>query len=153
MDTKREQEPVARAGGESRQALPFEPSVWPGAVDVVGVVPKDIRVDPYITEGHPGYDETGPSEIISGQRLAAAPAAGSMEAGPKPGVTRKPGPSEVAVALAPREYDYLSRLVDRAFGEARVEARRTHYNLEYRQGVLEEEQLLRGLIEKFRRAG
>lgn len=42
----------------------------PGRVDVTGVVPDDIRVDPDITEGHEGYEESGDSEIIPPDRLA-----------------------------------------------------------------------------------
>jgi hypothetical protein len=42
-------------GGEGRQ-------------DVVGHVPDDIRIDPDITEGHPGYEESGDSETsVPGQ--------------------------------------------------------------------------------------
>ena len=37
-------------GGEGRQ-------------EVVGHVPDDLRIDPDITEGHPGYDESGDSEL------------------------------------------------------------------------------------------
>jgi hypothetical protein len=44
-------------------ALPHEPGVAPGSVDVTGVVPEDVHVDPDITEGHPGYEESGVSEI------------------------------------------------------------------------------------------
>lgn len=32
--------------------------------DVTGVMPDNVRVDPNITEGHPGYQESGDSEII-----------------------------------------------------------------------------------------
>ena len=35
-----------------------------GRRDVTGVMPDNIRVDPNITEGHPGYQESGESEII-----------------------------------------------------------------------------------------
>jgi hypothetical protein len=44
-------------------ALPHQPGVTPGAVDVTGVVPEDVHVDPDIMEGHPGYEESGSSEI------------------------------------------------------------------------------------------
>lgn len=60
MEAKREQRPE----------LPNQPGTQSGSVDVVGHVPEDVGVDPYITEGHAGYDETGPSEIISPERLA-----------------------------------------------------------------------------------
>jgi uncharacterized protein (DUF2267 family) len=41
----------------------------PNRVDVTGVMPDNIRVDPNITEGHPGYQESGDSEIIPTERL------------------------------------------------------------------------------------
>jgi len=34
-----------------------------GRTDVTGIMPEGIRVDPDITEGHPGYLESGDSEI------------------------------------------------------------------------------------------
>jgi len=42
-----------------------------GRTDVTGVVPDNVHVDPNITEGHPGYDESGSSEIIPPDRLKA----------------------------------------------------------------------------------
>jgi hypothetical protein len=44
-------------------ALPHEPDVKPDAVDVVGIIPGDVYVDPELTEGHAGYEESGNSEI------------------------------------------------------------------------------------------
>jgi hypothetical protein len=44
-----------------------QPGGGQGREDVTGVIRDKIRVDPYITEGHPGYDETGPSEITHRQ--------------------------------------------------------------------------------------
>lgn len=44
-------------------ALPHEPEISPGSVDVTGIVPEDVHVDPDITEGHPGYEESGSSEL------------------------------------------------------------------------------------------
>ena len=44
-------------------ALQYEPGVNPDAVDVVGIIPGDVYVDPEITEGHPGYEESGDSEV------------------------------------------------------------------------------------------
>ena len=35
-----------------------------GRRDETGVMPDAIHVDPDITEGHPGYQESGDSEII-----------------------------------------------------------------------------------------
>jgi hypothetical protein len=34
-----------------------------GRKEVTGIMPPGIRVDPDITEGHPGYDESGSSEL------------------------------------------------------------------------------------------
>ncbi|HVT28239.1 MAG TPA: hypothetical protein VHE81_09525 [Lacipirellulaceae bacterium] len=44
-------------------ALPHEPGTLPASVDVVGVLPEDVHAEPEITEGHPGYEEAGASEI------------------------------------------------------------------------------------------
>lgn len=41
-----------------------------GRVESIGRTPDDIRVDPDITEGHPGYQESGDSQL-------APPSAGS----------------------------------------------------------------------------
>jgi len=46
-----------------------KPGGGQGRVDVTGVMPKNIRVDPNLTEGHPGYDESGDSEIIPADQL------------------------------------------------------------------------------------
>src|SRR5262245_32964175 len=57
----------------SRPALPpakGHPACDPHCVDVTGKTPEGIRVDPDITEGHPGYDESGDSEIIPPDRPA-----------------------------------------------------------------------------------
>ncbi len=54
----------------------------PGRVDVTGLMPEGIRIDPDITEGHPGYDESGDSEIVPSECLAGrATAAGEGGAG------------------------------------------------------------------------
>ena len=42
-----------------------------GWVDVTGIMPEGIRIDPDITEGHPGYEESGESEIIPTERFSA----------------------------------------------------------------------------------
>lgn len=34
-----------------------------GRTDVTGIVPDSVHVDPNVTEGHPGYQESGDSEI------------------------------------------------------------------------------------------
>jgi hypothetical protein len=46
-----------------------EPGGGQGRVDITDVTPPDVHVDPNVTEGHPGYDETGPSEILPPQRF------------------------------------------------------------------------------------
>ena len=40
-----------------------QPGGGKGRIDVTGVLPDDIRVDPNVTEGQPGYEESGDSEI------------------------------------------------------------------------------------------
>lgn len=45
-------------------SLTHQPGISPGSVDVTGIVPEGVIVDPKVTEGHPGYDESGTSEII-----------------------------------------------------------------------------------------
>ena len=83
IDQPHQPEPKEALGGnEGPKPLPIAllPSVSlsdsgipggnPGRVDVTGIMPDDIRVDPNITEGHPGYEESGDSEIISAERLA-----------------------------------------------------------------------------------
>jgi hypothetical protein len=42
-----------------------QPGGGSGRTDVTSVIRDKIRVDPDTTEGHPGYEETGPSEINS----------------------------------------------------------------------------------------
>jgi hypothetical protein len=53
-----------------RPALPFRPTADPNRIDVTGIIPEGIRIDPDITEGHPGYEESGESQIIPPERLA-----------------------------------------------------------------------------------
>ncbi len=54
---------------------------------------------------------------------------------------------ETHVMLTPEEKAYLMRTLSNAIGETRVEVHRTH-TPNYRDRVLEEEQLLRGLLAK-----
>lgn len=42
-------------------------SATAGRVDVTGVTPGNVHVDPNITAGHPGYEESGDSEIVPNQ--------------------------------------------------------------------------------------
>jgi hypothetical protein len=53
-----------------------QPGGGKGRVDNTGIVPENVQVDPDITEGHPGYQESGDSEIIPAQRLAGKQSAG-----------------------------------------------------------------------------
>lgn len=46
-----------------------QPGGGQGRVDVTGTMPEGIRVDPNLTEGHPGYQESGDSEIIPAERF------------------------------------------------------------------------------------
>ena len=39
-----------------------QPGGGQGREDATGVIRDKIHIDPEIMEGHPGYDETGPSE-------------------------------------------------------------------------------------------
>ena len=57
--------------------------------------------------------------------------------------------SEFTLTLTTEERDELLRLVEQAFGDTRVEAHRTH-TPGYREQVLHEETVLKGLIEKLR---
>jgi len=47
-----------------------------GRTDVTGIVPQGVHVDPDLTEGHPGYQESGDSEVIPNDQLAGGKAAG-----------------------------------------------------------------------------
>lgn len=54
---------------------------------------------------------------------------------------------ETQVTLTRDEKDYLVRLLQNAIGEVRVEVHRTH-TPQYRDRVLDEEKLVRGLLAK-----
>lgn len=62
--------PLLLLPAEAEQADRGLPGGGRGRVDVTGIVPEGIRVDPNITEGHPGYEESGSSGIIPPERLA-----------------------------------------------------------------------------------
>jgi hypothetical protein len=47
-----------------------QPGGGQGRIDVTGVIPEGIRIDSDLTEGHPGYEESGDSEIIPPGRPA-----------------------------------------------------------------------------------
>jgi hypothetical protein len=58
--------PLSYLGSRKKSAAAESgnPGGGQGRIDVAGVVPEDIQVDPDITEGHPGHEESGDSEII-----------------------------------------------------------------------------------------
>ncbi len=66
--------------------------------------------------------------------------------------TNRTGTANLTLALTEEERTELLRLLRQDLGETRVEAHHTH-TPGYREGVLKEEQLLRGLIEKIQRLG
>jgi hypothetical protein len=68
MAEKRKDQKPAPAGEQRRES--GQPGGGQGRVDVTGIVPENVRVDPNITEGHPGYQESGDSEIIPPGRPA-----------------------------------------------------------------------------------
>jgi hypothetical protein len=53
-----------------------------GQVEVTGIVPEGVHVDPNLTEGHPGYEESGESEIIPTPRLGPKAEGGAERPGP-----------------------------------------------------------------------
>jgi hypothetical protein len=56
--------------GSPKGAATRQPGGGEGRVDVTGIMPEGVHVDPNLTEGHPGYEESGDSEIIPIERLA-----------------------------------------------------------------------------------
>ena len=62
--------PASNAGLPETAARPDtgQPGSGQGRVDATGTMPQGIRIDPDITEGHRGYEESGPSEIIPAER-------------------------------------------------------------------------------------
>ncbi len=70
--------PTGEESPSAIKALPTAPrrpaTGWPedgsgqGRVDVTGTMPEGIRVDPDITRGHPGYEESGGSGITPTER-------------------------------------------------------------------------------------
>jgi len=71
----RTQAPTHAGQRPGQQRDSGQPGGGQGRTDVTGIVPDNVHVDPNITEGHPGYQESGDSEIIPGDRLAAGEAA------------------------------------------------------------------------------
>ncbi len=68
----------------SQEANPAEsgqPGGGRGRVDITGIMPEGIRIDPNLTEGHPGYEESGESEIIPTERFTKGGATEEKDAG------------------------------------------------------------------------
>lgn len=68
-DRSRPPNKASKAKDANHALPPGKPGANPRVVEVTGVVPPDVHVDPFITEGHPGYEESGSSEIIPADRL------------------------------------------------------------------------------------
>jgi hypothetical protein len=66
--TPNEQKPLLPVRDFSKDSGRPEDNSGAGRCDVTGRMPEGIRVDPDLTEGHPGYQESGSSEIIPDQR-------------------------------------------------------------------------------------
>jgi len=60
--------------------------------------------------------------------------------------------AETQIKLSQEEKTYLVRILQNAIGETRVEAHRTHHSPQFRDQVLGEEKLLRGLVEKLEKS-
>jgi hypothetical protein len=58
-------EDTATHSHQTQKKLPYDVHARKESVDVVGVLPQDVTVDPFVTEGHPGYTESGKSAIRS----------------------------------------------------------------------------------------
>jgi len=56
-----------------------QPGGNPGRVDLTGTMPEGIRIDPAITEGHPGYNESGSSEFVPPERTMTTMASAQLE--------------------------------------------------------------------------
>lgn len=69
------------------------PEGVPGRVDITGIMAEGIRIDPDLTEGHPGYQESGYSEIIPANRLARRKTAHAARARAARGARRPPTPA------------------------------------------------------------
>jgi hypothetical protein len=75
-------DPLLDESGSLPPALPpaqNRPACDPNCIDVTGKVPEGIHIDPDITEGHPGYEESGDSEIIPPELLAKGEGTGGDE--------------------------------------------------------------------------
>lgn len=60
--------------------------------------------------------------------------------------------ADINLNLTSEEAAVLRRLVDSALGDTRVEVHRTHHTPEFREAVMQEEIVLRGLVAKLQKA-
>jgi len=67
--TRTEERPAPKEGADTGL-----PGGGVGRKDVTGVAPPGTHADPDLTEGHPGYQESGGSEIIPNDRLTGGSA-------------------------------------------------------------------------------
>jgi hypothetical protein len=67
---------ISKAPARTETSESGLPGGGQGRVDITGISPQGIKVDPNITEGHPGYEESGPSEIVPLERLGAGESVG-----------------------------------------------------------------------------
>jgi protease I len=72
--TTRREEQLAREAAEKGDK--GRPGGGAGRTDVTGIVPPDVHVDPNLTEGHPGYRESGGSELTPPDRLTGGHSGG-----------------------------------------------------------------------------
>jgi hypothetical protein len=80
--TDKDTHPALKAPPQgAKPAETGQPGGGRGRVDITGIMPEGIRVDPDLTEGHPGYEESGNSEIIPTERFTKGGATEEKDAG------------------------------------------------------------------------
>jgi hypothetical protein len=62
--------PTASLSRGTRQTESGRPGGGQGRVDDTGIIPEGIRIDPNLTDGHPGPEQSGDSEIIPTERFS-----------------------------------------------------------------------------------
>ena len=60
--------------------------------------------------------------------------------------------ADISLNVTSEEADALRRLVEAALGDTRVEVHRTHHTPEFREQVMQEEIVLRGLVAKLQKS-
>jgi DNA-binding MarR family transcriptional regulator len=59
----------------------------------------------------------------------------------------------ITVSLTPAERELLAEILEESLGNRRVEVRRTEFSTEFRQQLQQQEELVRGLLDKVSKAG